>query len=322
MCDEGTELVVLGAVNDVEVYRKLTQQGISDYLVAPYDAQRIFDAIAAVCIDPSAPPRGRVLSFTGARGGTGSSTVAANTAWSLARIFDDDVAVLDLDLAFGTQGLAFNTEHPQGIQDALAQPDRLDEVLLKRFMAQPDNHVMLLTAPGALDRDADIDVQSLDVLVDLVRQTAPFVVLDVPHRWSSWSRHALAQSDEIVLTSTLDLACLRDTKSIFDVLSEKRANDAPVRIVLNHLGAYRKTQLSVKDFEDTLGSAPTLVVPHDPVLFGTAANNGQMIGDLSKNNKVADGFRGLAQSISGQEPPKTGKQKKGGLSLLSKGKGK
>ena len=308
----------MGDVNDVEMYRVLIQQGVSDYLVPPISPQRVLEAIAAVCIDPSEPPRGRVIGFMGAKGGTGSSTVAHNTAWSLAQSFDDDVAVLDLDLAFGTLGLAFNMEPPQGIEDALAHPDRLDEVLLERFMAKPEEHIMLLTAPASLDRDAEIDVESFDILVDLVRRTVPFTVLDIPHRWTSWSRHVLSQSDEIVLVSTLDLACLRDTKSLYDVLSKRRVNDAPIRLVLNHLGAYRKSQLSVRDFEDAVGAPPALVVPHDPALFGTAANNGQMIGDLNKNSKVAQGFKALAQSVSGQEPTKKGKKKKGALSVFKR----
>ncbi len=302
VCDEGTELVILGDVNDIAVYRELIQQGINDYLVPPYDRQRVFDAIAAVCIDPSAPPRGRVIAFTGVRGGTGSSTVAHNTAWSLVQIFDDDVTAIDLDIGFGTLGLAFNMEHGQGIQDALAHPDRLDEVLLERFMAKPVDHLSLLTTPGSLDRDADIDVEALDVLLDMVRRSVPFVVLDGPHGWSAWMRHVLTQSDEIVVVARPDLACLRDTKGFFDAMGAKRANDAPIRVVLNHLGAYKKTELTPKDFEDTLGAPLALVMPHDAVLFGAAANNGQMIGDMSKNNKVAEGFMELAQMVSGHEP--------------------
>lgn len=308
VCDPGTQVVVLGNVNDIQVYRSLIQQGVNDYLVPPLNPVQIFDAIAAICIDPSEPALGRVISFMGTEGGTGSSTIAHNIAWTLAKQYDEDVAVLDLDLAFGTLGLAFNLESHQGIQDALSHPERLDEVLLERFMAKHDNHLFLLTSPGSFDADADIDVDSFEVLLNLVRRTAPFVVLDIPHGWTRWTRHALTVADEVVLTSTLDLASLRDTKGMYEALSAQRANDSPVRVVLNHLGAFRKTQLSTKDFEGAVGTMPALVVPHEPNLFGAAANNGQMIGDVNSRSKIVTGFGSLATSVSGREPSKKAKK--------------
>lgn len=321
VCDSGAQLLVLGAVNDVEVYRSLIQQGVSDYLVPPHSAKRIIDAVTAICIDPAEPQLGRVISFVAAKGGSGSSTMAHNTAWQLARLFDDSVAVLDLDLAFGTLGLAFNLDSQQSIQDALAHPERLDEVLLERFMVKRDDQLMLLTAPNSLNINPDINIDSFDVLLNLVRRAAPFVVLDVPHQWSAWTQHVLGQSDEIVLTSMPDLACLRDTKSLFDAFAEKRVNDAPIRLVLNHLGEYRKSQLSVKDFENALGASPALVIQHEPALFGTAANNGQMIGDVNSRSRVVESFKVLAQAVSGREPPKKNK-KGGGIFSLFRNKGK
>ncbi len=313
---------MLGNVNDVQVYRSLVRQGVSDYLVPPVDARQVLDTITSICADPNDLPPGRVIAFIGAKGGTGSSTMAHNTAWSLAKIFDEDVSVLDLDLAFGTVGLAFNLEAQQGIEDALAHPERLDEVLLERFMAKQDEHLYLLTSRGSLETDAEIDPEALDVLLNLVRRTVPFVVLDLPHQWTRWTRHALDLADEIVLTATPDLACLRDSKTLLETLRPHRVNDEPVRVVINNFGAYRKTQLSVKDFEGALEAEPTLVVPYEPSLFGTASNNGQMIGDVNKRSKIADGFRTLAQTVSGRDTGNKAKKKKSAFSLFKKKDGK
>ena len=302
VCDEGTEVLVLGSANDVGTYRLLVSEGVSDYLVGPFNPIQIFNAIEAVALDPDAPPRGRVIAFFGARGGAGSSTVAHNVTWSLTHLFNDDAILLDLDLAFGTAGLAFNVEPQQGIQDALAQPDRLDEVLLQRYMAEAEEHIKLLPSPATLESNADINPQSIDTLLELVRRTAPFIVLDVPHGWTAWTQHVMLQADEIVLTSTLDLACLRDSRNLVDLLEARRANDAPVRPVINHQGAYRKTELSDKDFETNVGGTAALIIAHDPVLFGTAANNGQVIGAMNSSSKVVEGFNALAQLVSGMEP--------------------
>lgn len=326
VCDEGTEVLALGSANDVATYRSLVNEGVNDYIVAPFDAVQIFEAIAAAAIDPDAPSRGRVIAFVGAKGGVGSSTLAHNVSWSLAQLYVDDVIILDLDLAFGTAGMAFNVEPQQGIQDALEQPDRLDEVLLNRYMAEAVEHIKLLSAPASLEADSSINIQSFDTLLEMVRRTAPFIVLDIPHHWTAWTQHALMQADEIVLTSTLDLISLRDTKNLVELLESKRANDAPLRLVINNQGAYRKTELSDKDFESAVAGSATLIIAHDPVLFGTAANNGQVIGAMSPNDKTVEGFNELAKLVSGMELSKVKKkddaEAKPGLFSFLKKKGK
>ena len=80
VCDEGTEVLALGSANDVQTYRSLVSEGVNDYIVGPFNAVQIFNAIEAVVIDPDAPPRGRVIAFVGAKGGTGSSTLAPSSA--------------------------------------------------------------------------------------------------------------------------------------------------------------------------------------------------------------------------------------------------
>ena len=317
VCDPGTQVMLLGNITDVAVYRALMQQGVSDCLIPPYDSKQIFEVIETICAEPTERPLGRVISFMGSKGGVGSSTMAHNVAWCLAEEFSDDVAVVDLDIAFGTLALAFNVEPQQGIADALVQPDRVDEMLLERFMAKHGDHINLLIAPGSLDTESSIDIESFDVLLNLIRRTAPFVVIDIPHVWAPWTRHLLMGSDEIVVTSTLDLAALRDTKILYDNLAPQRQNDAPMRIVVNHVGAYRKTELSIKDYESAIGIDPALAVVHDPVLFGTASNNGQMVPEVNKRSKISEGLRTLALMVSNREAPKKDSGG-GGFSLFSK----
>ncbi len=64
--------------------------------------------------------------MVGAKGGVGASTVAHNVGWAIARDLLLDSVVTDLDLAFGTAGLDYNQDPPQGIADAVFSPDRVD----------------------------------------------------------------------------------------------------------------------------------------------------------------------------------------------------
>ena len=319
VCDPGTKVIVLGDTNDVSFFRGLTRKGVSDYIVTPFTARQLFDVIESASVDPDSPQLGRTIAFVAARGGAGASTIAHNTAWTMAQSLQDDVALVDLDITFGTAGLAFNLEMTRGIDSLLAEPERLDDQLFDRYPTAYDDYLKILVSPANLDAQESIVTGSLDTLLQLVRLKVPYVVLDVPHRWAPWTKQILVEADETVICSTLDLASLRDTRNLAERLKAQRGEDTPVRVVLNHVGLSKKTELSPKDFEEAIGEAPALLIAHDPALFGTASNNGQMVGQVNARSKVSQGFRDLAVSLTGRQPLE---QKKGSMSFFKKKKQK
>src|SRR5271168_1376575 len=125
-CDAGTRVVVIGRMNDVTLYRDLVRRGVSDYLIAPVGTLQVVRAVCGLFSAPDAKPVGRVIAVVGAKGGVGASTIAHNIAFSIARDQMLDSVVTDMDLAFGTAGLDFNQDPPQGIAEAVFSPDRID----------------------------------------------------------------------------------------------------------------------------------------------------------------------------------------------------
>ena len=114
----------------------------------------------------------------------------------------------------------------------------------------------------------------------------------------------LTGSDETVIVTTPDLAGLRDGKNLVDGQVSARGQDAVPHLVLNHVGAFGKGELSLKDFTEALGRKPAITMPHDPSLFLTAFNNGQMLGEISggKAGKIAESLRQLAVKLAGRQP--------------------
>ena len=127
--------------------------------------------------------------------------------------------------------------------------------------------------------------------------------------WMPWTRQILADADQAVLTSVLDLAGLRDMKNLFERLSKQRGEGAPVYLALNHMGAFKKTELTPKDFETAIEKEADLVLAHEPGLFGEASNNGQTLAEVSGRHKVVEGLREFSQLITGRQPAKKAKSK-------------
>ena len=133
VCDAGTRVVVIGRHNDVALYREMMRRGISDYLLSPVGTIDVVRAICGLFSAPDAKPVGRIIAVIGAKGGVGASTVAHNIAWAIARDAQLDTVVGDFDLGFGTAGLDYNQDPPQGIADAVFSPDRFHLTLTKYF---------------------------------------------------------------------------------------------------------------------------------------------------------------------------------------------
>ena len=314
VCDETTKVIVIGRINDVQLYRELTRRGVSEYLVAPLNTLQIIETIANLYVTAKAPPIGRVVVFAGARGGVGASTLAHNVGWCIAEGLKIDTAIIDFDLAFGTVGLNFNEDTAQGVADALAAPERLDDVLLDRLLIKSGDRLSLFAAPALLDRDYDIENSAYEAVVDQVRRSIPCVMVDLPHAWTPWARQTLLAADEIVLVATPDLASLRNTKNMLDVIRARRPNDTPPKLVVNQTGMPKRPEIPIKEFAAAVDMQPALVLPFDPQLFGTAANNGQMLPEVQPASPTSEGIRKLAGLITRRTV--THVSKKGKLSFL------
>jgi pilus assembly protein CpaE len=317
-CDPGTKVLIIGHANDVMLYRELLKRGVSEYLVEPVAPLQLMEAISNLYNNPETEPVGHVYAFIGAKGGVGSSTVCHNAAWSLSEMLKVDVVIADLDLAFGTTGLDFNQDPMQGIADALSSPDRLDEVLLDRLLTKCSEHLSIFPAPVVLDRDYDISVEGCDQVIDVVRQNVPYVIVDLPHTWTAWVKHTLLQADEVIITAAPDLANLRNAKNIVDLLQQVRRNDAKPRLVMNMVNMPKRPEISVKEFESAIGLKAISVIDFDSETFGQAANNGQMIEELSAKARSASAFRDIALSISNRRDMQLTKKASGLAPLLEK----
>jgi pilus assembly protein CpaE len=317
VCDPASKVVIIGHHNDVGLYRELIRFGISEYIVAPISMADIVSDISKIFVDPDAEPIGRSIAFIGAKGGVGSSTIAHNMAWTMSRLFQSEVVVADMDLAFGTANINFDQDPAQGIAEAVFSPERVDEVYLDRLLSQCAERLSLLAAPSTLDRVYDFDADAFKSVIETAQRTAPTVILDVPHVWTGWTRQTLAQADEIVITATPELANLRNTKNLIDMLRKLRPNDPLPKLVINQAGVAKRPEISADDFAEPLGVEPLAVIPFEPQLFGNAANNGRMLGETDAQHQVVQIMNDIAHVLSGRSEIKT-KKKAGLTGLLEK----
>ncbi|HML06792.1 MAG TPA: AAA family ATPase [Xanthobacteraceae bacterium] len=304
VCDAGTRVIVIGRTNDVGLYRELVRRGVSEYLIAPVGALQVVRAVCGLFSAPDAKPIGRIIAVVGAKGGVGASTIAHNVAFAIAADLMLDAVVTDLDLAFGTAGLDFNQDPPQGVAEAVFSPDRIDNAFIDRLLAKCTDHLSLLAAPAALERVYDFGADAFEAIFDTLRASVPCIVIDVPHQWTGWTKQTLVGADDVLIVAAPDLANLRNTKNLYDLLKTARPNDQRPLYCLNQVGVPKRPEIKAADFAKALESEAVAVIPFEPQLFGAAANNGQMIAEISSGHRTAEMFRQLAQQLTGRAEPK------------------
>ncbi len=300
VCDPGNRVVVIGTANDAAPYRELVRRGVSDYVVGPVVTLDVVRSICSLFSASEAIAVGRIIAVVGAKGGVGSSTVAHNVAWAIARDLALDSVVIDLDLAFGTAGLDYNQDPLQGIANAVFSPDRLDTAMMDRLLSKCTDHLSLLAAPATLEQVYDFGANAFDAVFDTLRMTTSCIVLDVPHQWSAWTKRALVGADDILIVAEPDLANLRNTKNMLNMLKAARPNDRPPLYCLNQVRMPKRPEIDARSFAKTIESQPIAAIPFDPRLFGMAANNGQMIAELTARHRTTGLFLQIAQRLTGR----------------------
>jgi len=190
----------------------------------------------------------------------------------------------------------------------LAASYKLDAEMIASLLAKCSDQLGLLTASYMLDAGTEIRPEDASRLVELLSQMTPFVALDLPSQWRDWSRVLIEQADDVVITAEPDLANLRNAKNLIDMARALRSTARAPVLVMNKTEMPRRPEISIRDFANAVDLDPAMVIPFDAQLFGTAANNGLMIGEAAPKSRHFDLFVRLARILGGKVQAEPGQR--------------
>jgi pilus assembly protein CpaE len=305
LCGQPTPVVAIGLVNDVRLYRRLRDIGVSDYLVKPVSVD-ILGAAMEGARQTQAPQERteskstQMIAVIGARGGVGATTLAVSTAWAIAQQ-QVKVALLDLDLHFGSAALSLDLEPSRGLRELLSHPDRIDSLLIDAASSKAGERLKLLSAEEPLEDSIDLGPDGLVAIVEQLKSAAGAVVADVPRSLGPLTRQAMACADVIAVVTDLSLAGMRDTQRLMAMIANAHAG-AKTMIVANRVGGVAG-EVAVSDFERGVGAKVAHLIPYDRPAAIAAAEGAKPLIDVARNPKTVAALRSLALSFSGGEAP-------------------
>lgn len=309
-------LIVLGASNDVSVFRKMVALGAQDYLVKPMTAELFTDAVENVdkqAAAVQAATSGKLTVVIGVRGGTGASTIATNLAWIMANEEKMATALLDLDLHFGTTTLSLDVESGGGFREALENPHRLDKLFLDSAITRASDKLAVLGTEEPIEEFVDVNPDSIDALIGEISQDYQQIIVDLPRHLLPTQGALLASADTVVLVSDQTLAGIRDINRITQAMTSLSTKGRIVKVV-SRVGSERAAQVAKNDFQKALEEPAEYFVPEDAKTLTVCANAGKSIASVNAKAPITKVLRELAADLSDYHKP----QKKGLFGILKK----
>ncbi len=319
----GGALLCVGTVNDITLYRALTEAGAVDYLVKPIAAEGFARALAAAearrwdegpaKADATAKDA-KVITVMGTRGGVGATTFAVNMAWTIAHQTGRKVALIDLDLRFGTVALALDLEPTHGLREVLENPDRIDSLFVSSAMARESDELSILSAEEPAGDQLHVEPAALDTLLADLRQNFDYLVIDLPRGSAVPEDFVVARSNKVVLVSDLTLPAMRDTVRLVAWTKSVTA-EAELVIAVNKAGALPKGEVPKAEFERAAQAPVAHVLPYDAKSAGAAASAGRPLALAAKGSALTKAMSKASLDIAAAEKAKPAKK---GLALFRK----
>jgi pilus assembly protein CpaE len=324
VCDPGTQVIAIGEVNDISVFRDMLDAGIADYLLKPVDANRLKQAYenAHKRAEPQAVGEtgakrlADVIVVVGSRGGVGTSMVASNMAWLLGHENSRKVGLVDLDPYYGNMAMSLSLDAGRGLSEALEAPDRIDAELIERTMVKEHDNLRFLGAEESMQNDVPMDSVSIETLFEKLRESFQVVVVEVPRGHMAAVKAAMRMATHILFVTDYSVAGMRDVIRLSGLANSLAAGTT--QIVIANQGIGGKTDVNAKDFEATTGLTVDAEIPSDAKGVSMALNAGSAIPETSGRSPVVKALRKLCEKL--YPPAGKAKEKKSGFSaLFSKG---
>jgi len=271
--DGDCEVFVLGSKNDIHFYREIISTGVTDYIPLPVKAINLIESIIETVNDRGANIGSKVAACIGAVGGCGASTLAQNICYIASKTLPKKPILIDFDVFFSSCASYINAPDSNGISRVFKSIDRLDSALLEKFIEKTGPFDILYDTKTDLLPE-EIDLKSINILLDRARAISPFIFIDMPHAWTKLNAEIVKYSDYILINSPPTLNGLKNTRVLLDLISSIRKNDNPPAIVFNQCGYSGRGEISKGDIKNILDLDEVFFIKNDPKLFTSAEADG------------------------------------------------
>lgn len=329
----GTQCIAIVANPDVAALRQLVTAGARDVIVRPIRYADLFGSIQSIAAteadrrsrslvkvgdEKTSYGRGRLVVVTSPKGGTGTTTIAANVAVALRQISASRVVLADFGLQFGDVGVQLNLWSKHTIHDLLTRVDEIDDAMFQPVLQHHSTGIQVLLAPNSPELAGEITGEQIDRLLDHLLDRFSYVVADTWSFIDDVSSTLLRRADEVLVVATPEVPALKNVKNFLEYARQEQLTEGRITLVLNRFPSVNC--ISLDDVQQHLRQTVGANIPSEGRLVTYSVNRGIPVVVSNPESWVAQSLAKLSAYIAGEQismisltpDPKKGKGGKGG----------
>lgn len=302
---KGKSIVVVGDKKNIDLLSTAISVGVTQFIdIEDYqkDLLIILKKVVSLRAASNSTSQKRVLNaIINAKGGGGASFIASNVAYKISRFKKQNVALVDLDLQFGSIGLNFDVTPKYNLVEALRSIDELDYVSLGAYLNKYDDNLkLLLPSPEEIVLPGEIDPRAIKSMMSLLKMNYNQIVIDLPRLIDPVSTMILEQADHITIVIQQSLAQYRDGRRLIHIINKDLEIPLDkINVVINRYDS--KNSLKKSDMIELLGHDKVFTVCNDFNRVATASNLGEPMCQSSPKSKIAKDIIKLSIFLGGIE---------------------
>lgn len=296
-------LIALGSTDSPDLILQAMQAGVTEYVGKPIQADALGAAIERVMrksgrqAEQRVRTPGEIMLVFSAKGGTGSTTVAANLATELHKLSRKRTLLVDLDLELGESALVMGIEPKFSVVDLVRNFHRVDSRLLASYIERHETGLEILAAPY---QPADYEAVSADrvrQVLQFLKQHFDYVVIDAPKTFTPATMGAFGEADRVYLVTTADIPSLRNLTRCVQLIRSfgRTKSDDWLRLLVNRFDPNQV--VTAAEIEKTLGMEIFWTFRNDYKAVMNSINTGRPVVSDPKSAFAKD-IRALAAKLT------------------------
>jgi pilus assembly protein CpaE len=269
-------ILALSSTTDPDLLLRAMRAGYSEFLSKPLDADEFLDALNRLAHRWSATVSrplngGKILSFFGAKGGGGTTTLAVHLAMFLVKGFGKKVLLIDNHAQLGHVvlylGMDGSNHH---FYDLVQNVSRLDQELLRGFIATHSSGLDVLSSPDVYGSAWKCDADSVERTLEFLSTQYDFVLLDCEASFEDINLAVIAFSNWIYMVATPEIGAIRDLSRYVDGLIQNEQATRKLQVIINRYSSHEA--VTIEQIEKAV---------HLPIAFKIPNNYGELVRSIN-----------------------------------------
>jgi pilus assembly protein CpaE len=307
-------LIALSVSQDPDILLRAMRAGCTEFIGGEFDEESFADTLSRLNTQWNAksvrnPTRGSVVTFFGAKGGCGTSTLAVHVAMYLVQVHQKKTLLIDNHPELGHACIYLGIDGSRyHFHELVRNLSRLDSELLRGYIATHASGLEVLSSPDICGGRKPADPEAMAQTLDFLRGEYDFVVVDCPTSLDETNLAVIEASNQVYLVATPEIGAVRDLSRHVDSLSQGEQNVEKVKVVINRFSAQHA--VSIEQIEKAIRLPVTIKLPNSYSEVVRSGILGEPISHKQKSDfssqilKWVNGLVGVAPAVEEAAPVK------------------